>query len=427
MNRAKKLLSILLILCLILGTLMMSSCNLLSFILTGSIIPPIPNTGDNQTNTDGTHVGDIYVEGGDTNHITITPSTSSNALAASKAVLSVVSIAAEFEQTSSSLLRPTTHKYHQYGSGVIYKMDKEKGDAYIITNYHVISSASDNSKSKIARNISLYIYGMEFADYAIKAEFVGGSMTNDLAVLKVSASPVLMSSIATAADIADSNKVAILETAIAIGNPDAAGISATLGYISVDSETISILGADDRTVLSLRVIRTDTAINPGNSGGGLFNDKGELIGIVNAKDRSNEGMGYAIPSNVAKAMADNIIDNCDGNTKTSAKTARIGVTVNAEKTFAIYDQESGKVMKQETVTVGYITSSSIMTNLLKLDDEITSIKIGGVEYSITRTFQLGETLINARVGDTVEFNIVRDGVEQTVSIELPESCFADVK
>ena len=424
MHRVKALSRTLLVICLILGTILMSSCNMLYFI-TGGLIPPRQqNNGD--TNS-GTVAGDIYVNGGDTNNITINSSAGADTLAASKAILSVVSIAAEFEKTSLSLLRPTTEPFYQYGSGVIYKLNKEKGEAYIITNYHVIYSSSDNSQSKIARNISLFLYGMEFKDYAIKAEFVGGSMTYDLAVLKVSASPIIISSLATAATVADSNNVSILEPAIAIGNPNADGISATLGYVSVDSETISLLAADDLTQIDIRVMRIDTAINSGNSGGGLFNNKGELIGIVNAKRNFSDGMGYAIPSNVAKYVADNIIYYCDGRPETQVQRMRLDVTVTANNAYVVYDNESGKILKKETVVVSVLPNTSAVKDILAVGDIITSMKIGEVEYNVSRTFHVVDAMINAKVGDTVEFRIIRDGKDKVVSITLTEALISKVQ
>ena len=169
-----------------------------------------------------------------------------------------------------------------------------------------------------SEDIKLYLYGMEMKtsdkkSYAITAEYLGGSMMYDIAVLKVTGDENLIASPARAVDIADSNDVTILDTAIAIGNPGGDGLSATVGYINVDSEDITVVfetGANSSAEVDLRVMRTDAAVNSGNSGGGLFNDKGELIGIVNAKsgNTSEENIGYAIPSNVAIAIADNAID-----------------------------------------------------------------------------------------------------------------------
>ena len=110
----------------------------------------------------------------------------------------------------------------------------------------------------------------------------------------------------------DSEMINVGESAIAIGNPEGNGFSTSLGIVSVDSEYIEMTGADGVTNVEFRVMRIDTAVNGGNSGGGLFNSKGELIGIVNAKIQSTtvENIAYAIPSNLAAAVADNIIYHC---------------------------------------------------------------------------------------------------------------------
>ena len=413
----------------------MSSCNLVSLILDGSAAEDkgensSQGDGGNKDDGSGSVSGDIYIEGGDTNNITINSTSDGNLLAASKAILSVVSIYAEFERTYTSGWGPgytSKEAFAQSGAGVIYKLDKEKGDAYIITNYHVIYSSSDNSETKIARRIHLYLYGMEASDYAIPAEFIGGSMQYDLAVLKVSASSVLMSSIATEVTVADSNDVSILDTAIAIGNPDTSGISATAGYVNVDSEEIELLASDDKTVITLRVIRIDTAINGGNSGGGLFNGKGELIGIVNAKKTSSDGMGYAIPSNVAKYIADNVIYYCDGKDETSVQRCILGITVTPSELYTIYDKDTGRVHRRERVSVADISAGSLAESIFKKNDVINSITIDGVSYEVTRLFHVVDSMLNARVGSTVIFNIERDGYTLDLTVKVTESTLTEYK
>ena len=427
----KRLISLLLAVVLTLSCLAMTSCNLLSLIVDA------PNDGGTGGGEGGSQSGggnqsggDIYVEGGDNNDITINLNDSASAIAASKAILSVVSIYAEFERTYTSGWGPgysKTEEFAQSGAGVIYKLDKNKGDAYIITNYHVIHSSSDNSSSQIARRITLYLYGMEAAEYAIPAEFVGGSMQYDLAVLKVSASPVLISSIAMATTVADSNDVAVLDTAIAIGNPDTNGISATVGYVNVDSEEIELLASDDKTTVKIRVMRIDAAINGGNSGGGLFNSKGELIGIVNAKKTTSDGMGYAIPSNVAKYIAENILYYCDGTDKTSVQRCLLGITVTPSELYTVYDDETGRVHRCERVKIAEITSSSLASEALQVGDVINSITIDGTTYSVTRLFHVVDSMLNARVGSRVVVNVDRGGATIDVSLEITESTLTEYK
>ena len=425
MNPMKKFTSLILALSLLLGVTMLTSCNLMSLIMEGADGFTEPNKPETPDDDDGET--NIYVEGGDTNNITITPSDSNVAVAASKAILSVVSIYAEFERTYTSGWRTYTEPFAQSGSGVIYKLDKNSGDAYVITNYHVIHSSKDNSATKIARKLSLFLYGMESEDYAISAEFVGGSMQYDLAVLKITASPILISSLATAATIGDSNDVAVLDTAIAIGNPDASGISATVGYVNVDSEEISLLASDDKTLMNLRVMRIDAAINGGNSGGGAFNAEGELIGIVNAKKTSSDGMGYAIPSNVAKYIADNVIANCNGTTKTSVERCIVGITVTAGELYTSYDEESGRVHRCERVKVAELVKDSKAEDLFKIDDVIESITIDGKTYEVTRTFHVVDAMLNARVGSKVSFNIIRDGSKTTLDVTVTADMLVEYK
>ena len=270
----KQLLCLLLAASVLFACISLTSCNIASLILGGQIDADGNGGTKDDSQNQAPPTGDIIVEGGDTNHITINSSSDGNLLAASKAIMSIVSIYAEFERTYTTgwgQSSTKTEPFAQSGAGVIYKLDKAKGDAYIITNYHVIHSAKDSSESQIARTINLYLYGMEASEYAIPAKFVGGSMQYDLAVLKVTGSTVLVNSIATEATVADSNDVSILDTAIAIGNPDTNGISATAGYVNVDSEEIELLASDDKTTVRIRVMRIDAEINGGNSGVGLFN------------------------------------------------------------------------------------------------------------------------------------------------------------
>ena len=93
------------------------------------------------------------------------------------------------------------------GSGVIYSIDKEKGDAYIITNCHVIYG---NNKTP-SKDIKVYLYGMELASYAIPATYLGGSVTYDIAVIKITNSEVLKNSYATAIEFESSDNVRVFD------------------------------------------------------------------------------------------------------------------------------------------------------------------------------------------------------------------------
>lgn len=345
--------------------------------------------------------------------VSVNSSAAVSELAASKALMSSVSISTG----------------NASGSGVIFKMSEDKSEAYILTNYHVVY---DSQTRAISKSIKAYLYGMESHlygdksfDYSMNATYLGGTMEYDLAVLKVTASPILMESSARACDFADSNKVAILETAMAVGNAAGAGISVTLGRINVDSESISILATDERTTLSLRVMRTDAAVNGGNSGGGLFNASGEVIGIVNAKSAGSgtDNIGYAIPSNVAKYIAENIIYYCDGFSGDKyAYKCMLGVNVEIVALYTDYDTETGKLVRKETVKIkDIVDQSSAAFGILKSGDVINSIKIDGKVYEVTRMFHVTDAMLNARAGSEVIINVTRGAEALDLTIPIKSS------
>lgn len=322
----------------------------------------------------------------------------------------------------------STNAVAQSGAGVIYQMNKKAGDAYIITNYHVVY---DENKDSIMPYVYVYVYGQEYFDDAILTSFVGGSATYDIAVLKVQNSSVLKESVCKAVDIYDSFNLTVGMKAIAIGNPEGEGIAVTEGVISVDSETIEMKPIkDDPTVTvnaygytEMRVIRVDTAVNPGNSGGGLFNAKGQLIGIVNAKIISDdvENIGYAIPSSVAINVTQNIIKNCNGKDKTTMQRCLMGVTVTINDSKAIYDEENESIRIVEEVIVVEVGESSVAFGKLQADDIVKSITLNGKKVEVTRNFMLIDTCLSASVGDVAIMEVLRDGKLVTVEITFASS------
>ena len=314
--------------------------------------------------------------------------------------------------------------YASAGSGVIYRMNKENGSAFIITNYHVVFDPDSNTYNGISDDISVFLYGSEYNDMAIEATYVGGSMNYDIAILHVENSDVLRNSSALAVDIEDSDKITVGESAIAIGNPEGEGISASYGIVSVDSEHITMTAADNYTEVDFRVMRIDTAVNSGNSGGGLFNSEGKLIGIVNAKiiDENVENIGYAIPSNVAISVAKNIIDHCYGTNLQAVQRPLLGITITIDDSKAIYDDETKKIYIAERVIIHDVSNTSIALGLLQKDDELLSISINEESRSITRQHHVIDYMLNARVGDTVTFEFMRDGVLRTASVVITKAC-----
>ncbi len=372
--------------------------------------------------------GESVVIGGDTNNITINTTGGESLVVASKAILSAVSVYCKFERQYTSGFYPNTQtqtkEYTSAGSGVIYKLDKGSGDAYVITNYHVVYDANSNTTNRISEDISLYLYGQEAPAYAIPATYIGGSMKYDIAVLKVEDSAVLAASNAVEADIESSDSIAPLETVIAVGNPEMKGLSVTVGHVNVDSEDISITGADNVTSITMRVIRIDTPVNSGNSGGGLFNSKGELVGIVNAKvlDSNIENIGYAIPSNIAKNIADNIIYYCDGKDEESVYRCVMGVKPGVGARSTVYDENTGIITKLELIGISEVTEGSVADGKLFAGDKINSITVDGVKVEVTRLHHVFDTMLTARAGSTVTVNVTRNGESFDVTLTMTEDC-----
>lgn len=367
------------------------------------------------------NVGDITINGG---------GSASIEYAANKGLMSSISVFTTFKQdvtTGGIFGRPgttTTKEYYSAGSGVIFKLDKEKGNAYVITNYHVVYDNNANTKNHISDDISICLYGMEYEQYAIPATYIGGSMTYDIAVLKVENCDILKTAPARAIDVVDSDSVIVGQTAIAIGNPEADGISVTRGIVSVDSEQIEMNALDNSGSYYTRVIRIDTAVNSGNSGGGLFNDQGNLIGIVNAKmaDTSVESIGYAIPSNVAIAIAENIIFYCDNSELESVQRPILGITVSTDASRTQIDPETGILKKIETISVKGINEGTIAEGKFMMDDVIKSVTIGNTTKQVVRQHIVIDMLLAARVGDVVTFVIERGGEEMSVTLTITKDC-----
>lgn len=317
-------------------------------------------------------------------------------------------------------------EYSSAGSGVIYKLEKETGSAFIITNHHVVYDADSRTKDGISDQILVYLFGSEFAEMEMTATYVGGSMYYDIAILRIENSELLKKVDVAAITAADSDNLQAGSTAIAIGNAEASGISASYGVVSVPSEYITMTAVDGATSVDYRVIRVDAAVNHGNSGGGLFDDAGRLIGIVNAKtiDDGVENIGYALPSNVVVAVADNIIDYCYGTDCRSVMRPMMGVSVIANDSYAVYDDATGTVSIEQTITVMEVSPTQI-GKVFQTDDVLISATLGNVTKQITRQHHIIDLMINARVGDTVYFRVLRDGKVTSVAVTITKDCLTE--
>ncbi len=339
---------------------------------------------------------------------------------ANELVMQVVSIQCGFKGSTSTSL----------GAGVFYSIDKEKGDALIITNYHVVyNEKATSDKNAIANNIKVYVYGSEYTDnpMSFEATFEGGSTTYDLAVLSVTGSDAIKGSQLSAVTFADSDEITLGENVYAIGNPKGSGISVSSGIVSVVSERVSINNVYGDANL-MRVIRFDAAVSPGNSGGGLFNGEGKLIGIVNAKSVSTnvDGVNYAIPANVIKSCMRHFVKECVGKNQTSIYKPLLGVTLADENSLAQYDSITGKVTISAQVKVQSIESNSVVNGILEVGDRIISVEYNGEKYDILRNFTVIDLTLGAFSGDEMIYTIARGDEILQKTVKITDACLTEV-
>ena len=368
----------------------------------------------------GVVVGKDGVVSGDVN-VNITGSGTDVSSAVMKGIKSSVSILCAMEKKSTIFEEGSS--YVSSGAGIIYKLDKKSGDAYIITNYHVVYDEEFDTANNICDDISVFLYGAQLEKHAIPATYIGGSPNYDIAVLKIEDSELLKSAIYSEVEVAEFNSVYAGDAAIAIGNPGGTGIAATSGIVSADSEYITL---DISGSVELRVMRIDTPVNPGNSGGGLFNKNGQLIGIVNAKtvETNVESVGYAIPISIACSVADNIIYYCEGTSKESVQRPMFGIEIKINDSKAVYTDD-GKIAVEEEIVVNSVTKGSIADGKIKAGDIIKSITIGDKTYKVTRLFNTIDAMLNARVGETVITTVERGGTLIDISITITAACITE--
>lgn len=380
----------------------------MNIILGGLIIKVLNKGGDGQVNNTTVNITAPAGEGVDVSAAT------------SKAKLSVVCVHAGVSPLSSgpeeSESTEITYKAFyetakSKGAGVIFKADKQNSKAYIVTCYHVVKGLSTN------------VYVLLYDSFKpIKAKVVHYSVVYDIAVLELSPetdaknAAEFKASVASACEIADSSYLLEGEGAIAIGNPLGAGISATRGIISKTTEIVKIDGIEQR------LLRTDAAINGGNSGGGLFNLKGELIGIVNAKRTDNpsadsyiDNVAYAIPSNLAVSLANNILRS-SGNIPTKAV---LGIDLLVENSGLTFDVINGTYIAKQKVIVSLVSPSSAAEKAgFRQNDQIVSFSYGSTVVNVTNTYSIDDHLFNFNRGDKVQFTVIRTTAENNKSEEI---------
>ncbi len=271
---------------------------------------------------------------------------------------------------------PRDFKQNSLGSGFL--IDRE---GYIVTNNHVIEDA-DEIKVKLSN------------DKEFDATVVGRDAKTDIALIRIKG----------AADLAplvfgDSNALPIGSWVVAIGSPFGLEQTVTAGIVSAKGRVIGAGPYDD-------FIQTDASINPGNSGGPLLNMKGEVVGINTAIAARGQGIGFAIPSNMAKEV---IAQLKSGGTVTRGwmGVAIQDLTPELQEYYGLKDRKGvfvGDVFKDDPADKAGIKPQDVI------------VAIDGKAVSSSR--DLSRLIAGVPVGKTVEITLLRDGAEKTVKVEI---------
>lgn len=313
------------------------------------------------------------------NEITINPTDDYNAVTAvaAKTMNSVVGITTVVVTRDWIWERPQ----EGVGSGVI--VDSR---GYILTNSHVIGDGR-------AKSINVL-----FEDgQTTEGEVLWYDTLLDLAVVKAEGRNLPI------AEMGDSDDLDVGELAVAIGNPLGLDFqrSVTSGVISGLHRSIRI---DQYNVIE-DLIQTDASINPGNSGGPLLNGQGQVIGINTAKIQTGEGLGFAIPINLAKPIVEEVIQDGEFN--------NVYIGFNGEQIEA-FERRTGMDLGIDNgvIVAEVIPKSAAAEAGLKAMDVIVEMDGASVETMPS----LRRLLYNYRIGDSATLKIIRDGEEMVVEI-----------
>ena len=268
------------------------------------------------------------------------------------------------------------------GSGVVYSED-----GYILTNNHVIEGASTINVTM--NNGKTY-----------EASLVAADSQSDIAVLKIDATGL------TPVSFGDSDALSVGDLAVVIGNPlgTLAG-TATDGIVSGLEREITLDGK------SMTLIQVSASVNPGNSGGGVFDQYGNLIGLVVAKSSGSdvEGLGFAIPSNTVKSVVESLISN-----GYVAGRPAAGITI-VDLTSASEAMKYG--VNQTGVYVKEVTGENAKSAGLQEGDLIYMID----GEKVTSSDMLVRTIQKHEVGDKVKLTVVRGDEMKDLEVTLQES------
>src|SRR3954471_6758348 len=279
--------------------------------------------------------------------------------------------------------QPQTQLQRALGSGVIVQ-----ADGHILTNHHVVDGAEDIKVDLSTKR-------------SYSATVVGSDAPSDLAVLKISASnlPVLQ--------LADSDKVRVGDVCLAVGNPLGIGESVTAGIISAKGRATGISDGSFQDFL-----QTDAPINQGNSGGALVNTRGELVGInsqiLSPNGGGNIGIGFAIPSNMAKTVMSQLIG------KGKVNRGMLGVTIQPVTS----ELAQGLGLKEARGVAISSVSPGGPAERAGLQQGDVILQING--KSVNDPNELRNTVAAIAPGTDVTVTVARNGAEQQFHVKLGE-------
>ena len=274
------------------------------------------------------------------------------------------------------------------GSGAVFDTQ-----GHVVTNNHVVDGAQEIHVT--LSNGQMYT-----------AKVVGTDTTADLAILSLDQAPSDLKPV----KFADSEKLAVGENVMAIGNPLGYENTATTGIVSALNRPVSVMDESNNNPIVTNAIQLDAAINPGNSGGPTFNAAGEVIGINSSiasmasskSEAGSIGIGFAIPSNLVKRIADEIIK--DG----KAKHVSLGVTIQSSTA-----QADGVTRGGAKVT-NVVSGSPADKAGIKVGDTIVAFN----GHAVNNNYSLLGFVRAAAFGDSVKITVVRDGKTAEVNATL---------
>ncbi|MGK7951347.1 MAG: HhoA/HhoB/HtrA family serine endopeptidase [Xenococcaceae cyanobacterium] len=280
---------------------------------------------------------------------------------------------------------PNEREERGTGSGFIISTD-----GVILTNSHVIDGAD-----KVTVTLT--------DGRTLPGEVIGTDPITDMAVVKIAAQ-----NLPTVA-LGNSEQLQIGEWAIAIGNPLGLDNTVTTGIISATGRNSSQIGVGDKRV---DFIQTDAAINPGNSGGPLLNSRGEVIGINTAIIRNAQGLGFAIPVNTARDIAQQLIakgrvDHAYLGIRMTALTPEIKQRLQAERNINLDEAEG-------VLIVEVMPNSPAAKSGLRAGDIITAID----RQAIYTASEVQKAVENTEVGQQLSLQLIRQGNPLNLDVEV---------